>query len=560
MRYELSGYESIIANKIFDLEAERIIDRIWAKDFTVWGNEPDEIANRLGWLDCPAETLNALNEITEFVDEIRNEGFTDVLLMGMGGSSLAPEVFSLMFGKKKDYLRLHVLDSTHPGALLEYTRKLKPAKTLYIVSTKSGGTVETISFMKYFYNLALDKLGKDKVGNHFTAITDPGSGLEKMAEDLKFKKIFLNDPDIGGRYSALSFFGTVPAALIGVDLSKLLSRASEMADVSKISDGGISKNTAAVLGAIIGLLALEGKDKLTFISSGKFAHFGVWVEQLIAESTGKIGKGILPVVSEPLDAAKKYSDDRVFVYLKWKSNSVIENKIDQLAKAGHPVIEIEISDLYDIGKEFFRWEFATAVAGWVMGIQPFDQPNVEQAKVLARKMLKQYQETGKLPELKPSIETQGIKIYSDAEGKNAGDVLNNFLSQSIFGISYVSIQAYLKPDNLLWDELQKFRKKILKTYKVPTTIGYGPRFLHSTGQLHKGDAGNGLFIQLISDEKSDVQIPDEAGKEKSTVSFGALIKSQALGDRQALLDNNRKVLTIDLGKNPIENLMKVTIV
>ena len=557
MKYELGGHSDLIAEKVLDLRDERIVERILEKDFTIWGNDPHEIFNRLGWLNSPSVTLQALNEITEFVDGVRKDGFTDALLMGMGGSSLAPEVFSLMFGTKKGYLNLHVLDSTHPEAVLNYEKKLNPSETLYIVSTKSGGTVETISFMKYFYNSAMKKVGKEKVGNHFAAITDPGSGLEKMATDLNFRKIFLNDPDIGGRYSALSFFGIVAAAVVGVDLKKLLSHASEMTEACKISGNGISKNTAALLGVIIGELANEGRDKLTFISSEKFSNFGAWAEQLIAESTGKIGKGILPVDLEPFQPANKYSDDRVFVCFRLRDDSSLDNQIDKIKKAGHPLIEIELNDIYDLGKEFFRWEFATSVIGWVIGIQPFDQPNVEQAKVIAKKMVKEFQEKGKLPDLKPALENNGIKVYGDADGKTPTEMLNNFLSQPKSGENYICIQAYLKPSDKAWQELQNLREKILKKYKCATTLGYGPRFLHSTGQLHKGDAGNGFFIQLVADEKENTPIPDEAGSDKSSITFGTLIKAQSLGDRQALLDNGRKVIRVDLGNQIKENLLQL---
>jgi len=557
MNYELGSFSEAIAKKITDMKKERIIDRIWEKDFTVWENTPTGISNRLAWLDSPVETRNALNEINEFVKSVTDDGFTDVLLMGMGGSSLSPEVFSKVFGTKKGFMNLYVLDSTHPGAVLEYAHKLNPGKTLYIVSTKSGGTVETISFMKYFYNFAMKKVGKEKVGNHFTAITDPGSGLEQIAKDLSYRKIFLNNPDIGGRYSALSFFGTVPAALTGVDLSKLLDSASAMAEASKISGEGISKNTAAVLGVIMGVLANEGKDKITFFSSEKISGFGAWVEQLIAESTGKTGKGILPVDLEPVQSPDVYSNDRIFVHFKLEGDSSFDLRIDELKKAGHPVIEIGLTDIYDLGKEYFRWEFATSVAGCVLRIQPFDQPNVEQAKVIARKMVKEFQDEGKLPELKSSIEKDGIKVYGDVKGNSPAEALDNFLSKSKKGKNYISIQAYLKPDEQTWKQLENFRKKILEKNKAATTLGYGPRFLHSTGQLHKGDGGNGFFIQLVADEKENTPIPDEAGSDKSSITFGTLIKAQSLGDRQALLDNGRKVIRFDIGENIQAGLKKL---
>jgi len=549
MKFESGNYTDLIAEKIFDLNAERIVDRIWEKDFTVWSDKPDEVSNRLGWLDSIQSTKKSLNEINEFVAAVKKDGLQNVLLMGMGGSSLAPEVFSKVFKTKKGFLKLFVLDSTDPGTILDYSRKLDPAKTVYIVSTKSGGTVETISFMKYFYNHALKKVGKGKVSKHFAAITDPGSGLEQMAKDLNFRKIFLNDPDIGGRYSALSLFGAVPAALIGVDLLKLLDRASETAEQCRESGVEIPKNESAVLGVIMGVMANEGKDKITFFSSEKFSSFGAWVEQLIAESTGKNGKGILPVDLEPLHPSGNYSDDRLFVHFRLKGDSSIDSKIKALKKSGHPVITIELNDSYDLGKEFFRWEFATAIAGWAMSIQPFDQPNVEQAKIIGRKMVNEYKASGKLPGLKTSFDKNGIKVYGEANGKNLNEILKNFFSGSKSGKNYAAIHAYVKPDKKVWDSLQTLRNKILKKYKIATTLGYGPRFLHSTGQLHKGDSGNGMFIQILGDMPKDAAIPDEAGNEKSSITFGILKTAQALGDRQALLDNQRKVLTIDMGKN-----------
>ena len=559
MKFDSGKYTGLIAEKIFDLTAERIIDRIWEKDFTVWGDKPDEISNRLGWLESIKVTKDALAEINEFVDSVRKDKLQNVLLMGMGGSSLAPEVFSKVFKTKKGFLKLYVLDSTDPGAILEHTHRLDPAKTLYIVSTKSGGTVETISFLKYFYNLALKKVGKGKISKHFAAITDPGSGLEQMAKELNFRKIFLNDPNIGGRYSALSFFGMVPAALIGIDLVKILDRADEMSELSKLSGGDISKNESALLGVMMGVLANEHKDKITFFISEKLSSLGAWIEQLIAESTGKNGKGILPVDLEPIQSPGQYSNDRLFVHFRLKGDLSLDTKIKSLKKSGHPVITIDLNNGYDIGREFFRWEFATAVAGWAMNIQPFDQPNVEQAKIIARKMVNEYQSTGKLPELESSVEFKGVKVFGDVQANNFKDVMKQFLSGSKSGINYFAIHAYFKPEKKVWEALQSLRKKILKKYKVATTVGYGPRFLHSTGQLHKGDSGNGLFIQILNYMPKDAPVPDEAGEEKSSITFGILKTAQALGDRQALLDNHRKVLTIDVGKNVFESLSKLIV-
>lgn len=542
MKASLDKYQTIVEKSLNHINRERIIARIWQKDHTVWRKDPTEISNRLGWLDCVEVTKKSFNEINKFVNEIRKEGLTDALLMGMGGSSLAPEVFRLTFGVKQGFLDLHVLDSTHPEAVLEYEKKLNPEKTLYIVSTKSGGTVETMSFMKYFFTSVSKQLGSEKASKHFVAITDPGSGLEDTAKRLNFRKVFLNDPDIGGRFSALSLFGIVPAALLGIDITKLFDETSKM--ISECKHPEVSENSGAKLGGIIGSLAKEGIDKLTLLISPQLKYLGGWLEQLIAESTGKDGKGILPIDLEPLVEVSEYNRDRVFAHIKIAGDNSFDQKVNEIKAAGFPLIEIEMRDIYQLGAEFFKWKFATAVAGFVMDVQPFDQPNVESAKIAARVMIKEYQEKGKLPELK--IES------------NRNDI-TSFFSNCKSGKNYVAIQAYLKPDEKTWQQLQELRFKVLKKYKVATTLGYGPRFLHSTGQLHKGDSGNGFFIQFISDFQNDTPIPDDAGKEESSISFGTLIKAQALGDRQALIDNKRKVLTIDLGKNIYESLSKLLV-
>ncbi|MCC6254594.1 MAG: glucose-6-phosphate isomerase [Ignavibacteriaceae bacterium] len=556
IKYSIGKYSNLFDAVIKKLKDEKVIDRIWKKDFTVWNNDPTEISNRLGWLDSVEVTSRSLNEINHFVDEVKVAGYTNVLLMGMGGSSLAPEVFRLTFGVKEGYLDLAVLDSTHPEVVMDYAKKLNPAKTLYIVSTKSGGTVETISFMKFFYNYALHILGKEEVGKHFAAITDPGSGLQKIAEGLNFRKIFLNDPNIGGRFSALSLFGIVPAALIGVDVEKILSIAKDETINCKKTGKDISENTAAIIGAIIGTLGQKGIDKLTYIISPNISFFGAWVEQLIAESTGKIGKGILPVDLESIEAPEFYSDDRLFVYLKLKNDNTYSDKVEKLKSAGFPILEFEIENIYELGKEFFSWEFATVIAGWLMKIQPFDQPNVEQAKVVAKQMMNDYQQKGKLPELNAIVEEKGIKVYGDFKVKTVNEVLHTFLADCKGGKNYVTIQAYLVPDKNTTEALQKLRTSIQKKYKAATTLGFGPRFLHSTGQLHKGDAGNGYFIQFVSDIKEDIPIPENPGTESTSITFGILIKAQALGDRQALLANKRKVITIDLGSDVIASITK----
>ena len=551
------NYKKGIEDATMNLKKERIVERIWGKDFTVWGNSPTEITNRLGWLQSAEISLEMKDDIDEFVESVKKEGIKNALLLGMGGSSLAPEVFSKTFGSKKGYLRLEVLDSTHPEAVLEYAGKFNPEETLYIVSTKSGGTVETFSFMKFFYNHTLDKVGKEKVGKHFVAITDPGSGLETVAKELKFRKIFLNDPNIGGRYSALSLFGIVPAALIGVDIKKILNNAEVMVCNSEGNNCPINgDNTPAKLGVTMGQLANEGRDKITFITSPQLSYFGNWVEQLIAESTGKIGKGILPVVGEKVLNAEYYSGDRLFVYLKLAGDGSNDESVKKLIGAGHPVVEIELKDVYEIGGEFFRWEMATAIAGWKIGIQPFDQPDVEAAKVLARKLLADYSESGTLQQPIPDFEYEQIKVYSGDGSPDISSLIKNLggsddKSLRSKGNQYISIQAYVKSGEAIDKLLYLLRTNLQKKYKSAVTVGYGPRFLHSTGQLHKGDAGKGLFLQFISNSKEDVSIPDITGDEKSVMSFGTLIKAQAFGDRQALIDTGRKVVSFEFNEEKI---------
>jgi transaldolase/glucose-6-phosphate isomerase len=513
----LGSYQSLVDRALIEIRDNTIISRIWRHDHTVWKPTRDEITNRLGWLHIPEKMEETLSDIHALVDELRNEGLTHALLMGMGGSSLAPEVFRFTFGVKEGYLDLSVLDSTDPGAVFSYAEELDPSKSIYIASTKSGGTVETLSFLKYFFNRVMETVGAQKVGKHFIAITDPGSGLEALARELKFRKIFLNDPNIGGRYSALSYFGLVPAALIGVDVPTLLHRATTMACNNEGCNCPVAgDNSGAWLGTIIGELAIAGKDKLTLILSPAMAPFGSWVEQLIAESTGKEGKGILPVDGEELQPTDLYGDDRLFVYVRLEGDATYDDKVREIREAGRPVVQINLHDLYDLGGEFFRWEMATAVAGYRMGINPFEQPNVESAKVVAREMLTAYQKEGRLPELTPTHTADGITVYTDQPGDTPQETLRNFLSQAQQGDeygrgrSYVTLQAYLGPSPEIDAALGVLRSKIQVNMKMATTAGYGPRL--------------------------------EAGEKESSITFGVLKLAQALGDRQALLDAGRKII------------------
>jgi hypothetical protein len=451
-----------------------------------------------------------------------------------------------------------VLDSTAPGAVLAHAERLDPAKTIFLVSTKSGDTVETLSFFKFFYNRVAEAVGRERAGEHFVAITDPGSKLAEIAQTYGFRNTFLNDPNIGGRYSALSYFGLVPAALIGVELDTLLDRAMTAAcncEGCNCPVGG--DNLGARLGIILGELSIAGRDKLTLIASPAIGAFGDWVEQLIAESTGKEGRGIVPVMGQKPGSPEIYGKDPLFVYLRVEGDDSHDGAVQDLENAGHPVVRLRLKDPYDLGGQFFLWEMATAVAGHRIGINPFDQPNVESAKVLARRMLGDYRKEGKLPDLVPMLRAGGITVYGDVVAETPGDALIAFLGQALPG-DYVALQAYVQPGAGIDHALLTLRSFLRDRYKLATTVGYGPRFLHSTGQMHKGDAGRGLFLQWTADDPLDVPIPEEAGSPASSVTFGVLKTAQALGDRQALLDAGRRVLRVHLGPYPLAGLKFLT--
>ena len=530
----LGEYQPAVDAALKDMIREGIIARIWAHDHTVWKPDPAEISNRLGWLDIAERMQDAIPTLIALGEKLHREGFQQVVLLGMGGSSLAPEVFYKTFGKREGFLDLEILDSTDPDAILDLERHLDLAHTLFIVSTKSGTTTETLSFFKYFYNQVIEKLGSENAGDHFIAITDPESLMVELATKHQFLAIFTNDPNIGGRYSALSYFGLVPATLIGVDVARLLKEAISMASKCK-SDN----NLGGYLGLILGELAKVGRDKVTFILSPNISSFGEWVEQLIAESTGKAGKGILPVVDESPGPVRVYGSDRLFISIQLDGDESHEANLKALSDAGHPVVSLHLCDRYDLGGQFFLWELATVVAGYRMGIQPFDQPNVEAAKILARKIIVEFTQNGILPELKPADLSPAV--------------VRSFLGQGKPG-AYIAIQAYVNPDTSMDSALFILRKNLREYTKMATTLGYGPRFLHSTGQLHKGDAGKGLFIQLTSRIVEDVNIPDEAGRSDSAISFGTLKTAQVLGDQQALIKAGRKVIQFDLGVNSLDEI------
>jgi glucose-6-phosphate isomerase len=556
------GFHTVLVDTALeDLEKNQIMTRIWSKDHTVWKQFPNEIADRLGWLHSPHDMVGKTKEIHDLANAVRADGYTHALLLGMGGSSLAPEVMRKTFGVKERYLDLSVLDSTDPGAVLAFAKGHDIQKTLYIVSTKSGGTVETFSFMKYFYNMVYDVLGVKQAGRHFIAITDPGSSLADIAEMYHFRKTFLNDPHIGGRYSALSYFGIVPAVIMGMNDSLFLERAMNMVDheydaASRAPDKkGLS---SAVLGAFLGDLAVAGRNKATFVfSPSSIAVFGDWLEQLIAESTGKEGKGIVPVVGEPLGPVDVYGNDRVFVHMILENDETDKEKILSLEKAGHPVVRIHLRDMYDLGGQFFLWEMATAVTGHRLGINPFDQPDVEAAKYLTRKTLAAYLKQVEIIEEAPVFSRQGIAVYGDVLAGELGQALTAFMAQAKPG-AYVALQAYVQPGEETDAALHSLSMRLRDRYCLATTVGYGPRFLHSTGQLHKGDGGQGLFIQITADDERDAPIPDDMGIPDSSITFGVLKAAQASGDRQALINAGRSVIRFHLGSDIIGGLKNLT--
>lgn len=508
--------------------------RIWQRDHTVWHPEPTEIANRLGWLDIAERMQPEAAALTLYARSLQQAGITHALLLGMGGSSLAPEVYSLLLGQPQG-VTLGVVDSTDPDYIRQFAAAYNPAHTLYIVSTKSGGTVETLSLFKYFYNQAQAALGA-AAGQHFIAITDPGSRLAELATQYQFRSTFLADPNIGGRYSALSHFGLVPAALLGIDLGRLLAGAQAAAAACQQP---AQQNPGLQLGLALGVLAKAGRDKLTLLAAPRLQPFGDWAEQLVAESTGKHGQGILPVVAEPLGAASDYGDDRVFVALG-AQDAQTATLLDALKAHGHPVIELAWTDAYDLGAHYFLWEFATAVVGHVLSIQPFDQPDVESAKVQGRAFIDEYTRTGALP----AGEQQPLSAQT----------LRAALAQAQPG-DYVALQAYATPSATCNAALQDLRHYVLRTQHVPSTLGYGPRFLHSTGQLHKGDAGRGVFIQFITQPAAqDLPIPDAAGSPASSLSFGVLKTAQALGDAAALRAAGRRVTSLTVSADLAQQL------
>ena len=522
----LGDYLAGVESGLSGLKSRRVISRIWSGDHTVWKPDPTEISNRLGWLtvtDAMREQTPAMQALAQ---EVRDAGIRHVVLLGMGGSSLGPEVLRQTFGSAPGYPELIVLDSTVPGWVQSVTDAIDPAHTLFLVSSKSGSTTEPNMFYAYFRGLVEKAAGKDGAGQHFIAVTDAGTSLEKLAIDQGFRRVFANPPEIGGRYSVLSYFGLVPATLIGLDLSKLIDRADRMREET-FSNVTVQENPGAWLGAVMGVLAQQGRDKLTLVTSPSIGSFGLWVEQLIAESTGKEGLGIIPVAGEPLTSPNHYGGDRLFVYLRLDgdNNDESDRAVQAIQESGQPLVRLNLMDKYDVGAEFFRWEMATAVAGSILGINPFDQPNVQAAKDMTDSVLGQFERSGELPPME------------------ASSSLGDLLSQGGPG-DYLVIMAYIRQTPQVDQALDDLRCKVTARHGIATTMGYGPRFLHSTGQLHKGGPGSGLFLQLTGEHAHDLTIPG------APYTFGVLADGQAVGDLRALLASLRRAVRVDLGTNP----------
>lgn len=533
INYYPGNYHQIVETAWKKTQQDDVACRIRAKDYTLWSSSPDEIVNRLGWLDAPGHTLKKIDYIRDILAPLANKKIKDVVLLGMGGSSLAAEVFSKVCGAQSGYPRFTVLDTTNPAIISNTAQRIDWKKTIFIVSSKSGTTLEIISLFHFFYNEARKKVAAN-AGEHFVFITDEGSTLAKTARELSPFHVFLNNPDIGGRYSALSFSGIVPAAIIGIDVNKLLHNAQAAADTAD--------ETGIMLGAALGALACQGRDKLTIYLPPRWKSFGDWLEQLIAESTGKEGKGILPVLDEPDTDVSFYAQDRVFVFFQDK-NDLNSDRLKTLTGAGHPAITIQINNDFDLGSQMYIWEMATAVAAYFLGVNPFDQPDVETTKSHTRQMIEAYKNKKNNHEEKPVLATAEGDVYGDTKGNTISEALNNFLAQKKTG-DYANLQIYLNPSEEVDTATAKLRAAIFKKYKLPVTCGYGPRYLHSTGQLHKGGANCGLFIQLTGENIVDLPIPDKPNNDYSSLSFGALFDAQARGDFQALTEKGRRIIRI----------------
>ena len=530
---DIGIYEDDVKATLARLVDANIIQRIWQKDHTVWKLEPTEITNRLGWLAVTNLMGEQAPMLQSFARDVRDAGFRHVVLLGMGGSSLGAEVLGRVFGSGNQYPELIVLDSTLPEAVQAVAEAINPALTLFLVSSKSGTTTEPLILYAYFSDLLEKAAGKEKVGHNFIAITDAGTPLATLAQQERFRHTFLNPPDIGGRYSVLSYFGLVPAALIGIDITTMLQQANRMRETCG-PQVPAHENSGLWLGACMGTLALKGHDKLTLVTSPSIGTFGLWIEQLIAESTGKDGKGIIPVANEPLMQPIYYGNDRLFVYLRVEGdqNQVTDTTIGRLISSRHPVIVLEMRNKYDMGAEFFRWEFATAVAGAILCVNPFDQPNVQKAKDTTDRLLREYSVSGRLPKLEA---TGSLAYLMKIAGKG----------------KYLAIMAYLHQTPEMDEALTELRREVGERYHIATTLGYGPRFLHSTGQLYKGGQNTGLFLQLTVNHEKDLPIPGKP------YTFGTVADAQALGDFQSLQAAGRQVIRVQIPRSEVSVIKRL---
>jgi transaldolase / glucose-6-phosphate isomerase len=519
------------------------VRRLWGRDASLWTGEDEN--KWLGWLSITEDQLAHRERFDQIAANVKAGGFKHALLLGMGGSSLCPEVLRLSFGKIEGFPELHVLDSTDPAQIRAIERQIDLSKTLFIVSSKSGSTLEPNIFKQYFY----ERSGRD--GARFIAVTDPGSKMQHVAELDHFRKIFFGNPSIGGRYSALSDFGIVAGAIMGIDAAKFLDEADAMALACSYCVP-IDRNPGVLLGILLGTLAHAGRDKITITASPGIFDLGAWLEQLLAESTGKNGKGLIPVDREPLGAPQVYGADRVFVYARLENGADPgqDLAIDALQSAGHPVIRIGLGNIYDLGQEFFRWEIATAVAGSILGINAFNQPDVEASKIATRRLTDEFEKTGSLPKESPAFESEGIRVFGDTKAKTLDEALRAHLAAIKSG-DYFALLAYIERNNEHESALESIRKRVRDTKRAATCVGFGPRFLHSTGQAYKGGPNTGVFLQITCDDAQDLPVPGQK------YTFGVVKAAQARGDLEVLRERGRRALRIHLGANVAAGLEKL---
>jgi transaldolase / glucose-6-phosphate isomerase len=548
--------EALVNASLDDWKKNEKVRRLWQRDATVWTGSDE--GQWLGWLDIVEKQLAQLDQFKRVAADVKKAKFKHALLLGMGGSSLCPEVLRMTFGKIKGFPTLHVLDSTDPAQIKAIEAQVDLKSTICIVSSKSGSTLEPNIYKQYFFEQIKKKVGAKEAGNRFIAITDPGSKMQQVAEGDKFRHIFFGVPSIGGRYSALSNFGMIPAAVMGLDVAKFLKNTQEMAKACGAFVAA-DENPGVLLGAILGTAAKEGVDKVTIISSPGISDLGAWLEQLIAESTGKQGKGIIPVDREKLAKPEAYGNDRVFAYLRLetKPDKKQDAAVAALEKDGLPVVRISVKNTHNLGQEFFRWEIATAVAGAIIGINAFNQPDVEASKIETRKLTSEYESTGKLPPEAPFFEAEGLKFYADPKNVavlSGAATLRDLMKLHLDRINagdYFGVLAYITMNEANEGALQVIRHKVRDAKKVATVLGFGPRFLHSTGQAYKGGPDTGVFLQITCDDKIDFPVPGQK------YTFGVVKAAQARGDFAVLAERGRRALRVHIGKNVKADLAKL---